>query len=250
MKLFLTLILLNLLFSCHHKKRQNQIIQNKPQIIKADTFMPSIEYQISVEKRSIIIPADISLDTFNYKIKNGKFSIGLSFPKLNLSNLKVTESLLRAKMISEKDRFIKEQLDSWEKNIKWAEFSMAPVLIYKDNKIVSYAFDLNYYDNILVRPYGEYFTIAYDLQNNNLISAGKYFKLKTSSDSLEISEYIFKALGNPPIKNELYFSETDFSIDDSVIYFFNDQYEFGIPFNSSGGVKKKYLNKFILDEFK
>jgi len=252
MKTLLFAYILLCFYSCHKNKKQPSEVIAKPVIIQ-DTFMRNLSYQMSIQDRKFNVPAGIVFDTIIKKIKNGKITQSVAIPRLTESNLIQAEKTLRKETMRASDRFLKDQVydndKDYNQKVKNGEIGMGPVMIYKDNMIINYCFQLSYSDNILVRPYNEYYSVTYDLIKNRVINTSVFFKIKSIDDSMELSSFILNGF-NPPLRNEFNFTEIDFSMDDSVIYFFTDQYQLGIPFNYSCGIRKKYLNRFIKDEYK
>ena len=240
-------------YSCRENKKQPSgaiVISDK---VSNDTFMMDLDYQMSVKQREIHIPEGVEFNTIEKKFKKGKIVQSVEIPMLTENNLKHADSVLRGNINSESNRFLKENIyakdKEYDKLLKDGEIRMWVVMIYKDQKVINYCFQLEYSDNILVRPYCEYYSVTYDLVKNEIIHAKNFFNIKAAEDSSELSKYILRGF-DPPIKSDFNFDEIDFSMDDSVVYFFTDQYQLGIPFNHSCGIKKRYLGKFIKNEYK
>lgn len=241
------------IFSCRqtHKKTSNEKIN---EFVNNDTFMNDLGYQRSLQERKFFIPEGIALITIKKKYQDDKITEELMVPEFTDKGLEHAEDAIKVDIYKAKEKFLKRGLTTWDKEyeseVKEAFFNISPELICRDKKIVSFCYSLVYSDNILMRPYGEYYSVNYDLIKNRLIKASDFFKVSSKKDSLELSKYILSALGGNAAKGEFNFSEIDFSMDDSTFYFFSDQYQFGTPFKNSGGVKKKYIIKYVNEEYR
>ncbi|MEQ1798779.1 MAG: hypothetical protein ABL872_12560 [Lacibacter sp.] len=216
--------------------------------------MNDLGYQRSLQERKLFIPEGITLITVKKKSQYGKITEELIVPKFTDKELEHAEDVIKVDIYKAKERFLKGELSTWDKEykseVKEASFSISPELICRDKKIISFCYGLVYSDNILMRPYGEYYSVNYDLVKNKLIKASDFFKVSSKKDSLELAKYILSALGGHAAEGEFNFSEIDFSMDDSTFYFFSDQYQFGTPFKNSGGIKKKYISKYVKEEYR
>lgn len=252
MKTVILLYLIVCIYSCRENKKPVHDIVTKPSVIANDTFMDDLASQMTLDNRELFVPTGINFDSIEKKFKNEGIIQRWVIPVLKGTELSHVDAVLRKNIVAAGNRFWpgwtrKENPDD-EKQLKEAEIVMTPVMIYKNQKLVNYCFEQLYHDNLSMRPYHHYYSITYDLIKNRLINASNFFSIEAAEDSTELSKYILRGL-DPPIP-DLNFAEIDFSMDDSVIYFFTDQYQMGIPFSHSCGIKRRYIDKFIRNEYK
>ena len=78
-----------------------------------------------------------------------------------------------------------------------------------------------------------------------------YFTILSPSDSAFFKQLVFGNVGNPDVSWYTLSDRINFSVDKDNVYFYYDMFgEFGQPIGMVNRFKKKYLNKFIKDEYK
>jgi hypothetical protein len=253
MKTAILLCLIFGIYSCGENKKPVHEIVAKPSVTANDTFMRDLASQITLDDRELFMSDGIRIDTIKKKFKNGKVTETRAIPVLIEKILSEVDAVLRKNITAAGNRF----RDGWiskgdpedEKRLKGGKILMEPVMIYKNEKIINYCFEQSYNDNTIMRPYRDYYSLTYDLAKNKIINGSNFFNISSAKDSAVLTKYILRGL-DPPIVSGINFAEIDFSMDDSVIYFFTGQYDLGIPFNHSCGIKRKYIDKFIRNEYK
>jgi hypothetical protein len=129
--------------------------------------MNDLGYQRSLQERKIFIPEGITFITITRKYQDGKLTEELMVPEFTDKGLEHAEDAIKKDIYKAKEKFLKGELSTWDKEykseVKEASFSISPELICRDKKIISFCYGLVYSDNILMRPYGEYYSVNYDL---------------------------------------------------------------------------------------
>jgi hypothetical protein len=102
-----------------------------------------------------------------------------------------------------------------------------------------------------MRPFRKYFTINYDLRKSKFIFFDDYFRIVSPLDSTTFKRLILGNIGYPDGYWYSLNNSINFSIDNKNVYFYYDMFgELGNPMGIVYRFKKKYLDKFIKDEYK
>lgn len=206
------------------------------------------------EEQNIPIPQGFSVDTIRESDKKTGYSRELILPKLNEPafnelNKILTNEIRRKAALCYADT-TDAPVDPADEVFDVSE-EIQPLKMYKSEKLVSYGFLNIFMEPGMMRPFRKYFTVNYDAGKSEFISFDDYFSIQSSEDSAFLKQLIFGVIGNPDVSRGILGNEINFSIDDEKVYFYYDMFsEMGNPMGLAYGFKKKYLLKFIKEEYK
>jgi hypothetical protein len=129
--------------------------------------------------------------------------------------------------------------------------TIGPLSIYKNENLISYGFQEFLDCKGQMRPFRSYFSVNYDTHKKRFIYFDDYFRVSGASDSAALKCLILGDIGDPDLANIALGNWICFSADKENVYFYFDQ--FGLMDNPMGiikGIKRKYLDKFIREEYK
>lgn len=216
-------------------------------------------------------------DTFYYryldelKMYEQKYSPAFSFDTIEYTGIKskiheyllvpftrnpVVDKNLRKGVFGIRNAFFKDNSglmidEDTKKYVGGGAVDVWPANLYKNNQIISGCFELCYSDSVLMRSYCQYDCLNYDTRGNRFIKFSDFFDIRTSEDSLYFKRLILAAVSEEHFVYQLSLdNRLDFSMNDAYIFFYFDAYELSAPFDIGGGVRKKYLNKFIKEIYK
>lgn len=249
-KIVTTLIFLCVLFACNEAGKQ--IIAKDLPVATNDTF--DFNY-INEIKRYNLKPIDkgFSFDTFNLFQKKSKTSENLIIPRLTEKKYLPIAKKLRKGVFGIVNSFLSANgnllIDEDTKEIIEGTINLFPINVFRNSSLVSYCFEICYSDSVLMRPYCNYESLNYDVKKNKFIRASDFFDIRSSEDSLYIKKLILSAVREEwPMFS--FDDKLDFSMNDEYIFFYFDAYELAAPFDIGGGIKRKYLARFINEEYK
>lgn len=220
-----------LLLSCQQNRSSNQ---KETAFINADTLNVNkdIAKIVLVDGEKMDIPEGILLDSsftfdskrrINFHVTTPKFK-----NKLNVACDRKIDSIIENRRI-EFMKYIKGRLKEYPQLTGTAfasEFRVEPVSIYKDTKMVSYCFTIDWYEAGAIHPMHEYYSFNYDLNKGKQVNFVDYFILNDNLDSNYIIENINKSIGQTDVPvTKIY--EMDFNIEIDTISFNFDAYERG-----------------------
>lgn len=243
-KNLITLFILFSLFACNQAEKKT----TPPSVVKNDT---SEWYH---EENYFTIPKGFSVDTIIESDRKSEYSRMFIFPKLtepvfNELNKVLTNEIKRKAVLCYGDT-ADAPINSTDEIFDAVE-DIKPLKMYKSEKLVSYGFINIFGEPGMMRPFRKYFTVNYDAGKSEFISFDDYFSIQSSEDSAFLKQLIFGVIGNPDISRGILGNEINFSIDDEKVYFYYDMFsEMGNPMGLVYGFKKKYLLKFIKEEYK
>jgi hypothetical protein len=223
-------------------------------VVKNDTF--DFDYINDLKSyNSKPVANGFTFDTVSIFLKKSKTDENLIIPRLTEKNDLVIEKKLRKKVVGVVNSFLKTNynllIDDDTKEIIEGTIRLYPINIFRNSSLISYCFEICYSDSILMRPYCNYQSLNYDVKKDKFIKASDFFDIRSSEDSLYIKKLILSAVREEWSMYMFSFDDKlDFSMNEEYIFFYFDAYELGAPFDIGGGVKKKYLAKFINEEYK
>lgn len=242
-KLIVVLFLLCVFVNC----RQHNSHVNNISLVKNDTFV------LFDKEYDIPIPVGFSTDTVIETNKKTGYTKTIVCPSLNGQEFKALNSILRKEVVNAATLSYTERKETPEdtgEEVYGATEENMPLTMYKDQSIVSFGFLSMYSDTAAMRPYRKYFTVNYDLRKSKLICFSDYFTIKTRADSLFFKQLVFGKTGNPDVSWFTLDKNISFSIDSEAVYFYFDMFgAFGNPMGLVYKFKKKYLNKFISNDY-
>lgn len=240
----LVYIALLILYSCTNN--DSNISDSIP--VTSDTFV--------ILNESICKSSDeFYFDTLRIKGTKNEISGFFVLPKSNAIDSAVINTTLLMEFNLIRDSFMralspKKEGDEKELQACWPSVDIKPVHLYRNSNKLSASFVAFYSDTCLVRPYTEYFTINYDLRKKKKILFHEVFELRNKKDSILVYSLHFRSLhdkSEPIIYHDEF--KPKFTLDDSCIYFYNSQYEYGISNARNGGIRKKFIDKSIKHDF-
>jgi hypothetical protein len=247
LKNFICLIFLCCLFAC--KEREEKVAEDLS-VAKNDTF--EIVYDSHLQ-----LPKGIYLDTITNYNKESDGRETIIRPRLKEKEFCKVDKIL----IDEIERRLRSDTtaqsnDTLKEVFHWTQ-TTEPVSIYKTNKIISYGFIVTSSDAHSMRPFRKYISINFDIGKNKIIHLEDYFNIVTKSDTTLLSNMIYSAVGenddihNPGWRNYGYNNSFNFTIDESNVYFYFDQFTIGSnPTGLEGSIKKKYIKNLIKNEYR
>lgn len=246
------LIFLCCFIACNEKRKQISTkdlhVANLP-VEKNDTFL--VRYIDTIKGSQLKFNQEFAFDTIELYIKKSKTDKYLTIPRL--INVKDTaiEKKLRKEIFSITNSFDVPRIDEESKKIIDGEIYMHPINIFRNKRVISYCFEASYSDTALMRPFCSYDCINYDTRLDKFFKFSFFFDIRSSEDSLYFKKLILSAVREESSMYMLSLDDKiDFSMNDDYIFFYFDAYELGAPFNIGGGIKRKYLARFIKDEYK
>jgi hypothetical protein len=253
------ILLLIIIFSLQNCKPKN----NEPLSSKADSLsvLDSAEIAYATEGQSfskLQLPDNVTLDTLQSYDSAKLINVNIVLPKQADERLKHVEKLVARIISKERTKFEKSVDDMIrehpEMNVPpgYNDFSVTPVSLYVDQKLISYSFMICIYH--AGAPHGkcDYYTFNYDIYSKKVLLFSDYFITKTSADSSFLIQSINNSIGRDGIEIEKVY-EIDFSILDSTSISFNfDNYEIssyaeGMP---QGKIEKKVIYKIVNERFR
>ena len=253
-----TTMILFVLFTFFGCENGNKESSNKKAVVadtdfkenKSDTFYYHYMSELKMYDRKI--SQEFFLDTINHVKKRTKTDEYLVIPRINTP---LIDKRLKTEFDEIKNIFAHTNSnlmidESSKKYIDGNSVEMQPVNLYKTDRLISCCFELCYSDSVLMRPYCHYDCINYDIELNRKIKFSDYFEIKSAEDSAFIGQLILSAVGERNFIRQLRLDNSlDFSINEEYVFFYFDAYELSAPFNIGGGIKKKYLKKFIKEPY-
>jgi len=243
-KKIIALFLLCCLLACIQTEKQES---NLP-VAKNDTF------DFYDEEYDIPIPEGFSVDTIRESGKKTGYSKTLICPNLTRTVFKELNKTLK-KEIERKAAL--SYMDTTDQRVDTATEvfdvteEISPIKMYKNENLVSYGFLSMFSDSRAMRPFRRYFTINYDLRKSKFIFFDDYFTILSSPDSTFFKKLIFGNIRNPDVSWYTLSNKINFSVEKENVFFYYDMFsELGNPMGLVYRFKKKYLNKFIKDEYK
>ena len=199
------------------------------------------------------VPEGFKLDTNETENKKKKFSEIFILPRLIEKEYKLFEKELKKKILKKKDGQMSttDTVSKATELLMQTDFEITPLSTYKNKRLISYGFLNLYFEEGRMRPLRSYFAVNYDTVKRKFIYFDDYFKIVSATDSNAVRWMVLGEVGNPDFSWYTLDNEIVFSVDDENVYFYFDM--FGVMGNPMGlvkGVKKKYLDKFIKDEYK
>ncbi|MBP6024843.1 hypothetical protein [Ferruginibacter sp.] len=250
MRLVTALLFLCSFFACTEAGKQ-QVAEDLP-IATNDTF--DADY-INELKSYNLKPtlSGFTFDTVSLFLKKSKTDENLIIPRLTEKKDLTIDKKLRKGILEIVNSFRKTNdnflIDEDSREIIEGTINLYPINVFRNNSLISYCFEICYSDSILMRPYCNYESLNYDVKKNKFIRASDFFDIRSSEDSLYIKKLILSAVREEwPMFS--FDDKLDFSMNDEYIFFYFDAYELSAPFDIGGGIKKKYLARFIKEEYK
>lgn len=245
-KVVIALIFLCSFFAC---KETGKKVGENIAVAKNDTVdFFSVEYDIP------ILPG-FSVDTIKYFDKQTDYTETLICPEIigkqyQQINEVLKEEIKRKVLLSYMDTTDHEPVDT-SKEVFGVRNDNILLQMYKNKNVVSYGFLTEFNEPKQMRPFRKYFSINYDTAKKIFVYLSNYFKISSSSDSILLKSLIYGDVGNPETKWYNLNDQIDFSFNEENVYFYFDMFgETGTPMGLIKQVKKKYLVKFINDEYK
>lgn len=244
------LIFLCIFFACKEAGKQH-IAENLP-IATNDTFNTGYINEIKSYDLKPTVNGFV-FDTVSLFLQKSKTDEKLVIPRLTEKKNLAIEKKLREGVLGIVNSFLKANDNLWidedSKEIIGGTINLFPVNVFRNSSLISYCLEICYSDSILMRPYCNYESLNYDFKKNKFIKASDFFDIRSSEDSLYIKKLIMSAVREEwPMFS---FDDTlDFSMNDEYIFFYFDAYELAAPFDIGGGIKRKYLARFIKEEYK
>ncbi|MBS1510892.1 MAG: hypothetical protein JST86_08635 [Bacteroidetes bacterium] len=251
MKILIILCCCYTLFACNERRRNNFTPVSFTET--NDTFFVG-----DIEKMNggplYKLPGGFTVDTLDWAVIEPKIPGTIIIPRLIEKTDAEREKMLRKKMINMAGSFLKDYNDDLSgtetKTGVAGETEMSLNNIFRDKILISYCFEMSYCDAALMRPLRCYNCINFDTRLNKFIRFGDFFNIYSNADSLYFKQLILSAVATVPLTGQLELdNKLNFSMNEEYIFFYFDAYELGAPFNTMGGVKRKYLNKFIKDAY-
>lgn len=121
-------------------------------------------------------------------------------------------------------------------------FYINPVSVYKDEKIVSYCFEISSDHAGAAHPFTEYYSFNYDLKRNKQFTFSDYFNVRSSQDTQIFIRIINEAINRPYIEVGK-IDGLDFNIEKDSIAFNFDDYE--IASYAEGIIKAKVVRETL-----
>jgi hypothetical protein len=245
-KSIITVIFLCSFFAC--KEAGKKVAEELP-MVKNDTF------DFFGDEYDIPIPKEFSVDTIRHFDKETGNTEMLICPKIVGTEFDKIDEILK-KEIKRKASLIYTDSTNYNtidtsKEVFEAKYDNIPLKMYKNKKLVSYGFLSESSDPGAMRPFRKYFSINYDIIKKKFIYLNDYFKITSSSDSILLKSIIYGNVGNPDTRWYSFNNQINFSVDERNVYFYFDMFgETQTPMGLVKEIKKKYLDKFIKDEYK
>ncbi len=162
----------------------------------------------------------ISSDTSKF------LTIETVLPRTKMEGLQAAQKELVSIIEKEKLKFIKS-IDP-DPRMKQAasgnNFTCYPIELYKNDKIISFLFEISYSHTGAAHPMSQYYTFNYDIQKKTQLSFVDYFNLKNDQDKEALVQLINSSFedGNIRVKK---FYDFDFNIEEEAVIFNFDNYE-------------------------
>ncbi len=244
-KNLIAILLLYSLIACNQTEKKQ--IADLP-LAKEDSF----EYY--GDEYNIPIPGGFSVDTIIVSDKKAEYIRELILPKVVKSMFNELNKVLTNEIKRKADLSYGDTTDALvypvDKTFDITE-EVIPLKMYKSEKLVSYGFLDIFSEQGMMRPLRKYFTVNYDVSKSKFIFFNEYFDIKSSKDSSFLKQLIFGIIRTPGEYWPSLNNNINFSIDEQNVYFYYDMFgELGNPMGLVYGFKRKYLLKFIKDEYK
>jgi hypothetical protein len=254
-KSVICLIFLCSLFACKeagkNKESKKKVAEELP-LAKNDTFINNYDYELN--NIDLKPPYGFDFDTIKVFVKKSLTGKYLIIPRIKNINDSTIEKRLRKGILEIVSSFLKynDFLNKENKReIIEGRIHFTPSNIYTSTSLISYCFEICYSDSFLMRPYCKYDCINYNIKADNIIKFSNFFNIDSGEDSLYFKKIISSSVREGDAFSQINLDDKlDFSMNDEYIFFYFDQYELMAPFNIAGGVKKKYLERFIKQEYK
>ncbi len=243
-KNIITLVFLLSLFACKEKGKQDLELP----IVKNDTF------GFFIDENDIPIPEEFEVDTIKELDKKTDYSKTLICPKLigvefNRLNKIIGHEIRRKADLAYADT-TDRPVDPADEVFGITEV-ITPLKMFRNENLVSYGFLSMFSDTGAMRPFRKYFSINYDMVKKKFIYFDDYFKITSAPDSAIVKWMVWGEIGNPGMSWYTLDNAIVFSVDDKNVYFYFDMFGMmGNPMGLVKSVQRKYLNKFISNEYK
>jgi len=256
MKKILLLMVIFSLQNCKPKDKE-RLSSNADSL----TVLDSAEIVYTTEGQGVPklqVPDKVTLDTLHSYDSTKLINVDIVLPRHTEYRLKHVDKVLlriinkvRTKFEESVDEMIKENP---EMNVppSYNDFSVTPVSMYVDQKLLSYCFLICIYHASAPHGKCDYYTFNYDIDKGKVLQFSDYFITKTSADSSFLIQTINNAIGQDGIEiKSLY--EIDFSILDSTSISFNfDNYEISSYAEGmlQGKMERKVIIKNVRERFR
>jgi hypothetical protein len=210
------------------------------------------QVEISGPSIGLKLPAGISLEQTNSNDSVKVLSTYIILPKTSLKELQDPFTLLYSILEKEKLKFI-ETIDPDPRMRKAASgnyFSIRPIELYKDDKIISFLFEISFAHAGAAHPRSEYYTFNYHLQKQKPLLFADYFNVETDKDKEALVQLMNSEFNDENIKVNSFY-EFDFNITENAVTFNFDNYEItsyamGMPRIE---INKKLIRNFVMSEY-
>ncbi|MGN6163201.1 MAG: RsiV family protein [Flavisolibacter sp.] len=126
-----------------------------------------------------------------------------------------------------------------------SSFYVAPVSVFKDDKMVSYCFIISSDHAGAAHPFTEYYSFNYNLKRNKQFAFSDYFNVHSKQATQSFISIVNKAIDRPNIGVDK-LDDIDFNIEKDSIAFNFDDYEVG---SYADGIIKAKVAKQALKQF-
>jgi hypothetical protein len=247
--LFLTpLILLLLLAAAYLPFQQYSENARAKAYSEADSLRELLNSPIS----SVILPTGIRLDTITYTDSITNTEVYSLIP---VSGIPLLDAAVKSAIEDERKNFLAYVQGEFKRDTTLygygGEFTSDVLSAYKNDKIISYLFSINYYHAGAAHPIANYYSYNFYIPNNKRVTFRDYFSAPTKSDTTLLTKLITKSIDREGISlAHLY--EMDFAVTGDSILFAFDDYE--LASYSEGvieaSVSRKELNNNIREAYR
>jgi hypothetical protein len=203
------------------------------------------------------LPPGFIMDTIRKPDTGNSYHETVVVPRFSGASFRELDGILQKEIILLTDTDISSgeeamaNADTMEEDTSETNVNVSPLTIYQTPGLVSYGFLKIMFSKGMMRPYRSYFAVNYDKQQNRFISFSHYFNLPDKKDTVFLQWIIYGKVGIMEFPFYKLGDHISFSSDKENVYFYFDQFGFvGNAFGIVKGVKKKYIQQFIKDEYR
>jgi hypothetical protein len=204
----------------------------------------------------IPVPKGFVLDTTQKFDEARKLKIFIVLPITHFKkppkySVITTDFSVKMSIEKQKKQFIKEldeliEYDNDIINFTNSYFFAIPISIYKNEKIISYLFNISYYHAGAPHPMDMYHSLNFDAKNMQLIDFKDYFLVESKADTTFFTDIITRSISNEDVFLWELYDNLGFNIEKDTILFNFSCYE--IASYTEGLIQAKIHKKELYDK--